>query len=143
MSMMKLTGNIKFVTFVNLTTMQRKNPETSLSAWKQAQPMISPHHQKILSALQVLGSDTAEGIAKYLGMEHSQINRRVSEMERLQMIYKPGITKPTKSGRMAYVWCIAGNNLPKTYNEVKYKAGEKTAAEYAGDLIKTTQLSLL
>lgn len=120
--------------------MSHKVPNTSHAAYAVAKKgMISNHHQKILNALQILGTETAEGIAKHLGMDHSQINRRVSEMERLQLIYKPGWTKPTKTGRQAYVWSILTNDLPKTDNEVKYSANEKTAADCASQLIKTAE----
>lgn len=116
--------------------MKRKNPSTSNEAWDQAKHMVTAHHQKILDALKIIGSDTAEGIAKYLGMEHQQVNRRVSEMERLQLIYKPGTTKLTKTGRKAYVWCLTGQGQPKTENELRYKKDEKSLHEHANDLIE-------
>jgi len=124
--------------------MKRSLPSTSHDAYAQAKPMIASHHGKILAALQVLGSETAEGIAKYLGMDHSQINRRVSEMERLQLIYKPGLKKKTKTGREAFVWCICGNSLPKTDNEVnEYKKGVKASSDFSKDLLASTQMKLL
>lgn len=126
--------------------MKQTLPDTSHEAWARAKPMISGHHAKILAALQVLGQETAEGIAKFLCMEHSQINRRVSEMERLELIYKPGLKKLTKTGRNAYVWCIRGNNLPKTDNEAHegniYKKGVNNAADYAIKLLQATQANL-
>jgi hypothetical protein len=123
--------------------MKRQLPSTSHDAYAQAKPMIAGHHAKILEALKVLGSDTAEGIAKHLCMEHSQVNRRVSEMERLELIYKPGGKKLTKTGRQAFVWCIRGNSLPKTDAEVnQYKKGVKASSDYSKELIASTQQNL-
>lgn len=128
--------------------MKRQLPSTSHDAYAQAKPMISSHHAKILEALKVLGSETAEGIAKYLGMEHSQINRRVSEMERLQMIYKPGTKKNTKTGRQAFVWCICDKSLPKTDTQAAesnpYRKGQASSTDFSKQLIQgAKQLNLL
>jgi len=117
--------------------MKRQLPSTSHDAYAQAKLMIASHHGKILDALKVLKSATAEQIATHLKMDHSQINRRVSEMERLELIYKPGIKKPTKTGRQAFVWCIIGTPYMETEN--LYANGQKTSTDYSNELIKATR----
>lgn len=119
---------------------KRQLPETSHQAYEKAKPMISGHHEKILNALLILGSETAEGIAKYLGMDHSQVNRRVSEMEEKNLIYRPGHTKKTSTGREAKVWTVRGANQPKTDKEANiYAKGEKASTDYSKELIEATK----
>lgn len=89
---------------------KRQLPDTSHDAYASVKHMITPHHQKILDSLKILGKGSAEQIAFHLKMDHSQINRRVSEMERLELIYKPGLKVATKTGRNAYVWQICGSD---------------------------------
>lgn len=117
--------------------MKRSLPSTSHDAYAQAKPMMASHYAKIIEALKKLKSATAEQIAYHLNMDHSQINRRVSEMEREQMIYKPGIKKKTKTGRQAFVWCIVGE--PYTETENLYANGQKTSTDYSKELIKSTR----
>ena len=122
--------------------MERVNPQTSHDAYRSITPeQLSRHYSKIMEALKVLGSASAEQIAKHLTMEHSQVNRRMSEMFRLEMIYKPGKKVLTKSGRNAYVWAIRGTGQkeeaiehPHTYRKL-----EKTSSDFAIDIIKKTK----
>src|ERR1700761_3088131 len=91
--------------------MKRNNPDTSNEAYRnlKAEDLRSVY-QKIIAALEILGTASTEQIANFLTMDHSKIHKRVSEMERLQIIYRPGHKVPTKSGRTAFVWglCSAG-----------------------------------
>lgn len=122
----------------------KKLPETSLEAYKQVTPeMLSEHHRKIVSALQVLGSSTYEGIANHVNLDRHQVGRRLSELERMQIVYKPGQKKPTKSGRMAYCYslCITGPKTEKEFNG--YKKGEKTSTDFSKELIQATQQQTL
>lgn len=119
--------------------MKRKLPDTSLDANKRATlEMREGHYKKIKDALSVLGKANYEKIADYVGLDRHAVGRRVSEMERLEFIYKPGTKSSTKSGRQAYDYCLTGNGMAKTENEVRYKAGEKSAADFANDLINKT-----
>ena len=96
----------------------RKNPDTSMSAYKAVtQEMKKTHQGKIISALQVLGVASMEKIAEYLGMELNQVTRRMIELERDEIVWKPSKTK-TKSGRACYQYQLTGV-MPKTENEVK------------------------
>jgi predicted transcriptional regulator len=88
--------------------MERINPTTSHEAYKSmTKGLLSNHHTKIIEALSILGKATFEEIANYLDWEDkNRAARRLSELEREQIIYKPGEKKPTKSGRNAFVYSL-------------------------------------
>lgn len=81
----------------------RKLPVTSIAAYKQAVPeMKAEHYRKIIQALEQLGSANYERIAENAGLLPTQVGRRLSELERDQKVFKPGIQTLTKSGRKAF-----------------------------------------
>lgn len=123
----------------------RKLPDTSHAANKAAtEEMRRTHYGKIISALKVLGSGIYEQIADYCGMDKHQVGRRLSEMEGLQLVWKPGAKKPTKSNRMAYVYQLTGDSQPKTENEaVAYRKDVKNAADYAKDMQESCKKPLV
>lgn len=85
----------------------RKQPQTSLDAYHSIESKhLNQTYQSILTALQALKSASAEQIAIYLGKEHEQINRRVSELEKQNKIYRNGKQTLTKKGRLAYCWAL-------------------------------------
>jgi len=85
----------------------KKQPKTSLDAYQSIESrQLNETYQSILSALEVLKSASAEQIAIYLGKEHEQINRRVSELEKQNKIYRNGKQALTKKGRLAYCWAL-------------------------------------
>lgn len=91
----------------------RQNPSTSNEAYKSVSiEMLNNHHSKIIKALKELGSGTYEDIAKFLQWEDkNRASRRLLELERLEIVWKPGLKKPTKSGRNAFVYCLT-NKMP-------------------------------
>ena len=118
--------------------MKRKNPQTSLDAYNSLQPeQVREVYTKIIEALKVLGTASTEQIADYTTLPHAKIHKRVSEMERLEMIYRPGNRVPTKAGRSAHVWCLR-NNQPKVETEKSQKQlkGQKSIAEYSRSITK-------
>lgn len=124
-----------------------KVPDTSLAAYRAVtEEMRDNHFSRILKALKVLGRASAEQIALHVGMDHAQVNRRVSELERKELIWKPGSMVLTKSGRMAYVWTIRGDNQPTTTASEKLMKGE-TVSDISKKMQKTidsvTQLNLI
>lgn len=85
-------------------------PKTSLEAYHSVSPeMLTNHHKCILVALNVLKSGTYEQIAEAVAMEKHQVGRRISEMERIGIIYKPGEKRLTSTGRNAFVYKIVEN----------------------------------
>lgn len=98
-----------------------KLPETSIEAYhSMTDDLLSDHHKKIINALTSLKRATAEEIAAYLGWDDkSRSSRRMSELERNQIIYKPGDKRKTKYGRNAYVYELVKKQELKP--EVEYK----------------------
>lgn len=107
---------------------QRKNPSTSKDAYKSVTiEMLNSHHSKIIKALKEIGSGTYEEIAKYLQWEDkNRASRRLLEMEKLELVWKPGAKKLTKSGRNAFIYCLT--NQPKTDKDAKQVSEKKQAA---------------
>lgn len=96
---------------------KRKLPQTSHAANKAATlDMRKTHYSKILASLGVLIAATYEEISAHNGMDKHQVGRRLKEMEGNELVWKPGTTRKTKSGRMACVYQV--RNFPKTEKEL-------------------------
>lgn len=115
---------------------KRKNPETSIDAYKSLQPdQLKEIYQKIIEALKVLGTASTEQIADYTTLPHPKIHKRVSEMEKLEIIYRPGNRVATKSGRTAYVWCLCNQPITDNQQKVTEKALRgPTVADFSRDI---------
>lgn len=86
--------------------MGRKNPETSLAAFKslQSEEMIKTYND-ILAALSILGEGTTEEVAKVMKCHPGKVWRRFSELhEKYKLIHRPGTQRVLKSGRKGYTW---------------------------------------
>jgi predicted transcriptional regulator len=88
--------------------MEKTLPITSLEAFDQmTEPLISNHHQQISFALKHLKKGTFEEIATFLNWDDkNRAARRLSELERNQIVYKTGEKRKTKYGRNAFVYCL-------------------------------------
>lgn len=114
---------------------KRKNPQTSVDAYKSLQPdQIRAIYQKIVEALKVLGMASTEQIAEYTTIAHPKIHKRVSEMEKLEMIYRPGTRVKTKSGRTAYQWTLC-NNQPKVERKPEKALPGKSVSDYSKEIL--------
>lgn len=84
----------------------RNNPKTSFAAYESVKKeVISNHQSKIIEAISIIKSGTYEEIAIFLKWDDkNRAARRLSELERLQKVYKTGEKRKTKSGRDAYVY---------------------------------------
>ena len=112
----------------------RKNVATSNDAFKSLEPeQVREIYQKIIEALKVLGTASTEKIAEYTTIPHPRIHKRVSEMERLEMIFRPGNRVATKSGRTAFVWCLC--NQPKVQKTSEKALSGKSVSDYSKALI--------
>lgn len=124
---------------------KRKQPETSLSAYKSLQPdSIRAIYSKIIEALKVLGMASTEQISEYTTIAHPKIHKRVSEMEKLEMIYRPGNKVPTKAGRSAFQWTLR-NNQPIVEKKTEKALKGASVVDYSRKLIpekKSTQQHL-
>lgn len=91
--------------------MQKDNlPQTSIQAYKSiTDEMLTNHYGKILSCLKSIGKGTYEEISSHTGLEKHRVGRRVSELERMGVIYKPGEKRLTSSNRYAFVYKLVEN----------------------------------
>lgn len=118
---------------------KRKQIDTSLAAYHSLKAEdVRNIYKKILEALKVLGSANTEVISDYLTLPHPKVHKRTSEMERLEMIYKPGTKSVMKSGRMGFNWSIRGTGQKESAVETNYKKETKTAATIASDIINNS-----
>lgn len=118
---------------------ERKQISTSIEAYNSLNAdSVRAIYQKIVEALKILGSASTEKIAEYLGMEHAKVHKRTSEMERLEMIWRPGAKTLTKSGRHAFLWTIRGDHQPKTDEQEhnQFKKNVPASTDYAAKIIE-------
>jgi predicted ArsR family transcriptional regulator len=89
--------------FPNLQFPRVRNtdPDTSHAAADQAAELATKHHGIILAALQIPG--TIYDIAARTDLDHNAVARRMSELERMDLVYTDG-KKKGASGRMCRVW---------------------------------------
>ena len=119
--------------------MTRVNPQTSIEAYKSLKPeQVRDVYVKIKHALSILKLANTEQIADHLKMPHPQVHKRTSEMERLEMIYKPGTKSMMKSGRMGYNWALRGIDLGQLPETNQYTSKVKSAGQIASSIINNT-----
>lgn len=116
---------------------KRSVPHTSREAHDSIKPMKEGHWGKILEALKELGRASAEQVAKHLGMQHSQINRRFSELHAQGLIFNTGLKVPTSTGRSAYQWSLIENQQVEINTVEKMEKGVKSTTDYANEIIKS------
>lgn len=84
-----------------------KMPETSVEAYKSLDPIrLNDTYKGIILALSELGSGTFEDISKKMKVDKGVVWKRLSELERANILYRPGTKKTLKSGRAGFVWKI-------------------------------------
>lgn len=111
----------------------RKLPKTSLEAYDKKKETADSDRKKIIQALQILGTANYEKIAKQARLEMHAVGRRLSELERMEKVFKPGTKTKTSRGCMAFEYKL----MPGV--EYVYEEGKETAAESAVKLIKMTK----
>jgi predicted ArsR family transcriptional regulator len=77
------------------------DPDTSHAAADQATDLATKHHGIIIAALEQPG--TIYDIAARTDLDHNAVARRMSELERMDLVYTDG-QKKGASGRMCRVW---------------------------------------
>lgn len=96
--------------------MKRSNPSTSIEAYKALQPeQLRQTYKDILFALSQLGEATTAEMATALKVPHDKIWKRVSEMVRLELIYRPGTQRLMPGGKLGYTWKLTtpGQSIEK------------------------------
>lgn len=89
--------------FPNLQFPRVRNtdPDTSHAAADQATDLATKHHLIIIVALETPG--TIYDIAARTDLDHNAVARRMSELERMDLVFTEG-KKKGASGRMCRVW---------------------------------------
>lgn len=94
---------------------KQQQPETSLEAYKSLDvATLTDIYKKILGVLAVIGEGTFEDIAAQLRVDKSRVWKRMSELERMELVYRPGNKRVLKSGRQGYTWMLTNGATPKT-----------------------------
>lgn len=90
-------------------------PDTSMEAYKSAKKFKTDHHAVIIKALKILRVASPEQISSYTRLDYFQVSRRMSELERLNIAYRPGKKVMTARGRAAYVWKLCKKDQEARY----------------------------
>lgn len=106
---------------------KRRIPDTSKIAKVNSEHLKQTHYQKIIDALTTLQLANGYEIAKFMGMEHVQINRRLHEMRDADSpkIYRTEIKHETTPGNKGYCYAITGVELPQSLFDAIIPAGTK------------------
>lgn len=124
---------------------KRKVIETSRAAFQSLQPdHLAEIYRKILEALSKIGEGTFEEIAASAKLPKERVWKRLSELAKDDLIYRPGNKKALRSGREGYTWRLTDKSIPKTQNAEKALKGP-SVADYSRKLIpkkKPTQQHL-
>lgn len=121
--------------------MKTKQPETSLESYHSLDPdSISAQHDKIVAALKVLKTGTAEQVGEYLGFD---CWKRFSELKRDGRIVNTLSKRMNKSGRNAFVFTLPDEKVELQPTEKIIKG--KGISDYSKAIqnIGSKQLSLL
>ena len=77
---------------------------TSFQAADSIKDVAKMHQEVIVAALQRFGPMGKDGIANQTGLQSNQVARRLSELEKMDLIEQTGITVKSNSGRQEREW---------------------------------------
>jgi len=84
--------------------------QNSIDAHESIKPSKESIYIKIKSALQVIEKGTFREIAKQANLQDMQVWKRLSEMERMNIISNVSDKRCEISGRSCSVWTLTNNN---------------------------------
>ncbi len=94
---------------------ERKNPQTSIDAYRSLDlHKMREIFKKILHALGEMGEATTEEIAAFEKVSHERVWKRMTDLHKMELIYRPGNKRVLKSGSMGYTWMLTMGATPKT-----------------------------
>jgi predicted ArsR family transcriptional regulator len=91
----------RFFPNLQFPRVRNTDPDTSHAAADQAAELAIKHHGIIMVALETPG--TIYDIAARTDLDHNAVARRMSELERMDLVFTDG-KKKGASGRMCRVW---------------------------------------
>jgi predicted ArsR family transcriptional regulator len=77
---------------------------TSFQAADSIKDVAKMHQEVIVACLQRFGPMGKDGIANQTGLQSNQVARRLSELEKMDLIEQTGITVKSNSGRQEREW---------------------------------------
>jgi predicted transcriptional regulator len=116
--------------------MRKSNPpQTSIDAYKSLdRAKLSDTYKKIVLALAELGSGTFEDIAKKMKVDKSVVWKRLSELERANILYRPGTKKTLKSGKLGFVWMILSLDIISSLIEESKLKSTQTIQDHSRNI---------
>lgn len=116
--------------------MKRKNPDTSLDAYKSLDPIkISLRMQKIADGLNAIGKGNYEQIALAAGLREDQVWKRLIDCMKSGLIHRTQEKRKTKDNRDSYVFAPGPATQIAARKERVMKG--KTVSDYSKELVKT------
>lgn len=116
-------------------------PETSREAFASLRKEeLNQTYKDIIRALGALNEATYEEIATFLMQPSSKIWKRMSELLKMEVVYRPGNKRPLKSNRLGFTWKLTNPGetpQPVTLNK---KIEGKSVGEYAQAILKQQDL---
>lgn len=86
---------------------KRQVAETSKEAFRKLDPdKLAETYRGIINALGVLGEATSEAIATKMKVKPDKVWKRLDELRKNDILYKPGTRKPLKSGCHGFCWAL-------------------------------------
>lgn len=114
-------------------------PQTSLDAFASLDPnSVKYVHERIKQALVMIGEGSYEDIACYLKMDPSRVWKRLHELGKAGVIFRPGNRKVLSSGRTGYTWKLAEGHTPEKVTESILPG--KSISDYSKQLIQAKLL---
>lgn len=106
-------------------------PETSKEAYRSLVPAeLNEIYRQILKGLSEINEATFEELAAHIKVDKSRVWKRMSELERMELVYRPGNKRLLKSGRNGFTWML--RNSPRTDKELLKST--KPITEYAKNI---------
>lgn len=111
-------------------------PETSREAYKSLDPAtLNERYQRILWALGQIGEGTFQDVAKVLKLPDSVIWKRLSDLGKWGLIYRPGNKKILSSGRAGFTWKVVKNGESQPTTEKSLPG--KTVSHYSKVILQS------
>ncbi len=109
---------------------KRKVPETSIEAHDSLSPeYLNDTYRVITKSLSEIGKGTVEDIAAHAKIDKHAVWKRMSELLKMDAIYRTEEKKKLKSGRKGFVWMLSEKYIIKTVVAKNALNPEKTQKE--------------
>lgn len=110
---------------------KHKVQSTSKAAYDSLTPdKLREDYKKIMTALSALGEGTSEQIAARLKCKPDKVWKRLDELKKMEILYKPGNRRPLKSGCMGFTWSLTEKGKQMVESSQELLPG-KTVQEFS------------